>query len=379
MGKEVWLGVALPDYVASDEEETPYFSKVGGLPTWLNAPHRVACSVPGCGREAQLVAQLHAPLEQAYRILYVFACREEGCIGKTEAWKVLRGQCLDTETTPAPTAAAAPQGESRVDAFKTDDNWGDSDDDNGFGGGGFGDDNEGSDNPFGKQAEVDTSAQLAELAASTPAGGSSVVDTTLRQNQLYTSEPPELFYEKHARSTPYSMVPLDIVEEPEEDSSEVNRYRAQYAGVSQANAAAVGVSTEGAGSAPEGYEKSGSSALRSFVKFGKRLQREPMQVVRWCFGGKPLNPSGVAHPVPPPCGNCGCPRVPEAQVLSTVLSFIHREDVADLAQLANAGADTAFAAATIFSCSRTCNPGDAYVTEVVHVEKEPVFGAGSAL
>ena len=347
-GEDIWLGLALPNSHPSEGEEDAYYCKAGGSPVWLHANHRIACGVPECSRECQLVAQLFVPLQQLNRVLYVFACTEQSHQVVQEGWKVIRGQTIEADTdTEAP----------KEDAFKADTDWGGGDDD-GFGDGGF-DDSDDDSSPFGKQVAAPIEAP--------PTTTESSFSTELIDNMTYTS-PSEC-----EPTIPYKMVPLDVVEEPSEGQTDVGRdieqYRIKYASAI-ADIAELGVSTEGAGSAPEEYEKSGSNAQRAFLKFTKRVSREPSQVIRWCFGGKVLNPSGVKHATVSACGNCGAPRVPEAQVLSTAFLFISQEALS-LAGLKDETDSAAFAAATIYSCSKSCHAGESYVEEAIRVEVEP--------
>ena len=372
-GSTVWLGYPLPAYTPSPEElSDAYLSKLGGTPVWVypdcaavRAGRTVACG--SCGGRAGLVAQVHAPLGQFYRVLYVFACRDkEACLMRREGWTVVRAQTVDDEA-PEATAAATHADPAAPEAAASDSE----SEDGGFGAGGFSDDDDDADaGAFGAKvvaAETDAAATLE--AATAPRFSGEVVQKVLWEG--CRGGPAD---EAEVAAAAAKLVPLDICEEPDEASSavgqEIQRYREKYA--NNARAAGEGLSTEGSASVPEDYEKAAGERQRAFMKYVKRVQRAPRQAVRWDFGGKPLNPTGKAHEAPPACENCGAKRVPEMQVLSNALAGVQMRERVDLAGMKD-DSEATFAVATVYSCSGTCFAGENYVKEYVVVDEEPSF------
>lgn len=93
----------------------------------------------------------------------------------------------------------------------------------------------------------------------------------------------------------------------------------------------------------EGYEPTQlRGVVRSYVKFSKRVARQPMQCARYCPGSSPLWP----HPSPPraaPCSACGAPRAFEVQLMPALIQMLL--EGAEMEQRQREGALTAAAAA----------------------------------
>merc|ERR1719433_194757 len=92
------------------------------------------------------------------------------------------------------------------------------------------------------------------------------------------------------------------------------------------------------------------------LKFQRRLERSPQQVVRYSWGGEPLWMAPPPQEVlsgawPPVCSLCGAPRTFEVQVLPT----LH-------AGLLTAGGkhvispEATWGTACVFTCSQDCMP-----------------------
>eukprot|EP00755_Sulcionema_specki_P008125 Sspe_Gene.40075::Locus_19317_Transcript_1_1_Confidence_1.000_Length_1147::g.40075::m.40075/K14801/TSR4; pre-rRNA-processing protein TSR4 len=335
----VTLGVACPEWAPTPEETTPYLSKIGGEPLWL---HPISGRVPKCRlcrRKLFLVAQLCVPVDGIDRILYILACNASPCQLHRGAWLVLRS------TVPPVTEEKKDDAGPSGSTFAVDDDWGDDEGDtDGFGGGGFGAMASESDEKKGEGAGVaEVRNQVWEEDGCTGEGGGV-----------------------------FPMTPLDIFYEPEDCAPGTS------APPSAVAAAEPTTSGEKEGFADEGYEKTGSTAQRAFLKFTKRIARVPRQVVRWSHKGTPLSIAGEKFPPPPPCENCGAPRVFEAQLLSTALAFLNPHDFPG-AEIPPPNATPlsvgglSFGVATIFSCSASCYPGEDYVEEYIRVDDEPDF------
>ncbi|GBF91672.1 hypothetical protein Rsub_03976 [Raphidocelis subcapitata] len=74
--------------------------------------------------------------------------------------------------------------------------------------------------------------------------------------------------------------------------------------------------------AGEGYEPTEMrGVVRSYVKFSKRVARQPLQCARYCPGASPLWP----HPTPPrpaACASCGAPRAFELQLMPALIQMV---------------------------------------------------------
>ncbi|KAJ9468540.1 putative 20S rRNA accumulation protein 4 [Diplonema papillatum] len=371
---EMWLGVVQPGYQVAEGEEDAYFSKIGGDPKWVwGRPLPVRCGA-GCGQPLPLVAQLYVPLDVFDRVLYVFACRNEACQLDSRSWACLRAQEYNADyDTGAPAAASRPQAPPPPAAatFEVDDDWGAGDDDDG----GFSD----TPNAFGC-APVADAPQPSGAAARAPP----VVQTAVCRAPAAAGPAAK---EKPAARFP--MIPLDVVPEPSEDESaigtELRDIRARYRDAIQASTGPAPAVAPGAvssqpaapsgGYATEEYEKYGSQAKRAFLKFTRRLQRCPMQVIRCAFGRvQHLSINGRAHRSVAPCPNCNASRRAEFQVLSTALNFLQPAAASALPVDRKAAKAIAFGTATVYTCSNNCYAGDGcYLQEEIIVDMEPDF------
>eukprot|EP01064_Diplonema_japonicum_P035053 TRINITY_DN7463_c0_g2_i1.p1 TRINITY_DN7463_c0_g2~~TRINITY_DN7463_c0_g2_i1.p1 ORF type:complete len:357 (+),score=78.42 TRINITY_DN7463_c0_g2_i1:107-1177(+) len=351
---EIWLGVPLPKYEVTVGEEDAYFSKIGGEAKWLHGDADVMCGVEGCGRKMQLVSQVHAPLKVFDRILYVFGCGRSTCQASNDGWKVLRAQeynaDYDTDVKKETTK------EVKESAFEVDDDWG--------GGGGFGDD--GDDDPFGAAGNPfgcgGDSPFAEESVVVPPKNESSAAAKEVIQNRVWEPQHPT-----ETDVAPFPMVPVDVIPEPSEagDSSELRELRKKYGHLTTYDSMGPGEGT--GGGADEEYEKQGTNNQRAFMKFSKRVARYPSQVIRWCFGGKPLEIDAAPVDKVLPCSNCGSKKVPEAQVLSTSISYLSKEEDVKKESIIS------FGTITVYTCEALCFAGDKYVEESVRVSREPDF------
>lgn len=112
-------------------------NKVGGQPDWLPAICRQTPRCATCGAPLAHVVQVYCPLEASpyHRNLHLFACPSADCSGRSESWRALRSQCLETEVTPSEPAAPQEASLSVTDWCDSADDWGLEDGDGGWGGG----------------------------------------------------------------------------------------------------------------------------------------------------------------------------------------------------------------------------------------------------
>eukprot|EP01062_Namystynia_karyoxenos_P033784 TRINITY_DN24813_c0_g1_i1.p1 TRINITY_DN24813_c0_g1~~TRINITY_DN24813_c0_g1_i1.p1 ORF type:complete len:468 (+),score=104.39 TRINITY_DN24813_c0_g1_i1:83-1405(+) len=429
--QDVWLGVATPAYEAAEGEEDAYFCKIGGEPRWLFTPPELPrCIAEGCGRTMALVAQMSCPLHEFDRVLHIFACNRTRCQMRPGSWRALRAQQRNAEyaqwyaehpagTTAAPgvAAAAAPPAPAAASTFAVDDDWGDDGgelDADGFGGGGFGEAAvhspaaaAGRASPAAAAAgapgapgaaapgadDEDDAAEEDWAAAEAAVGATAAAAAAAREGPAAEPQlapaapaPPPVAAPMRSHRDPaatkapsaapvFPMTPVDTVPEPEEKQVKAKKY----------TAVPEGSDGKGGGEA-EGYEKGGSLAQRAFLKFQRRIAREPAQVLRWSFAGEPLSIDGRPDPTPPPCPACGAGRVPEAQVLATALEYLRPESCADSSdesdvEHAAPGAallrqlrGLSFGTATLYTCGAACDPGPRCLEEHIVLRDEPDFG-----
>lgn len=103
-------------------------NKVGGQPDWSPVISRQSPRCGRCGAPLAHVVQVHCPLEASpyHRNLHLFACPGADCSGRSECWRALRSQCLETEVaTAAAPSKPAPAQEAPLSAS----DWCDSADD----------------------------------------------------------------------------------------------------------------------------------------------------------------------------------------------------------------------------------------------------------
>ncbi|KAI8464747.1 MAG: programmed cell death protein 2 [Monoraphidium minutum] len=125
--------------------------------------------------------------------------------------------------------------------------------------------------------------------------------------------------------------------------------------------------------AGEGYEPTTlRGVVRSYVKFSKRVERQPLQVARYCPGGPPLWPA-APPPVAAPCAACGGLCAFELQLMPALIQML--VEAADMERGAapeggRADADKAVAAVAqwdwcsvaVFTCATGCGGGGSGAT-----------------
>ncbi|CAK9859087.1 unnamed protein product [Sphagnum jensenii] len=103
----------------------------------------------------------------------------------------------------------------------------------------------------------------------------------------------------------------------------------------------------------EEYEPDHSlSADRTYLKFKKKLDLNPEQCYRYCFGGQPLWAREVQQQ-PGTCAACGGPGVYEMQVMPPLLYFL-QQAYKDLPPSSYATHDWEWSTVIVFSCAQVC-------------------------
>ncbi|KAJ1929440.1 hypothetical protein IWQ60_001187 [Tieghemiomyces parasiticus] len=135
----VYLG--LPDEASNAQQGNDVYSTaIGGVPTWLNPdcpPPKTAAECDHCGRAMPLLLQNYAPFEtSAYdRVLYIWGCNSQQCMGQPGSFKTLRSHCYNREyaeklqripakPTATPVIPAQPKSVVANPAFALGDLWG---------------------------------------------------------------------------------------------------------------------------------------------------------------------------------------------------------------------------------------------------------------
>ncbi|KAL7068019.1 hypothetical protein ACR3K2_14510 [Cryptosporidium serpentis] len=94
--------------------------------------------------------------------------------------------------------------------------------------------------------------------------------------------------------------------------------------------------------------------------FSETISRNPSQIIRYSFGGKPLWSESPKNIVVNNCENCGAPRVFEFQLLSTLIYELSRRNSEDKFVLMQS---EDWATIVVFTCSEDCvsnNPLEEY-------------------
>jgi len=357
------IGRSLPE----DEQLNLGLSRLGGDPVWARLPPATALARRGCKQPCSFLGQISAPYESApCRVLYLFGCLDSGCGSDSGAWRVLR--CVES----APVEPSGPPAARAPDAGGvTDDDWskGVADDDWSKGvtdddwSKGVADDDWGLPPETTKTTETGggMDAELAGLIAAQQAGKDAAKSKDCsaapaeEQGQWWLGVRGPL-----GEEAPWPCFALTIYEEPPavpksgaREMELLERYRdsERSTGDEIEPEQPPEVAPE-VGDAEDGDVEDMDKHM--FMKFQRRLERSPTQVLRYCWGGKPLwisePPEEVRSPAwPPPCSRCGAPRVFEAQLLPTLLYEVQRRCPERAAE-----AEIDMGTVVIYTCSKDC-------------------------
>lgn len=373
------LGRKLPD----DEQLNLYISRLGGDPVWLDAPTQasrvrqrefIACG--RCDQPCAFIGQLWTSYEASQcRVLYIFGCLNAACGADDRAWRVVR--CL--RRLPEGSAKATELAEMRADTG-TSDHWGAATGDGcDWGISHSTGDACAIDAEVAGRLEERSAAGASGLSSATRSGaaGAKHAGRTQGQQHDHHSEDQSL---SGVRS-PLTALPswpcmaLLVDEEPPplpksgaHELELLERYQqsdlaadAAWPDALPAPAAML--------DAEEDSHSDGTLRVRKdwFLKFQRRLERSPTQVLSYCWGGQPLwisePPEEASNTAwPPPCGRCGAKRVYEAQLMPSLFYQI-RTRYPDLI----GDADIEWGVVVLYTCSRDCT-GDEPCEEFVVVQ-----------
>ncbi|XP_040893494.1 programmed cell death protein 2-like isoform X2 [Toxotes jaculatrix] len=328
-------------------------NKVGGQPDRLPVISRQSPRCGRCGAPLAHVAQVYCPLDGSpyHRNLHLFACPGAECSGRSESWRVLRSQCLETEVAaaqkpsrPAP-AQEAPL--SATDWCEAADDWGMKEEgDDGWGGG------------VKKDSQVQEQASVPE-AEEGPA--LSEMDVSSRLHDLSLGE-------SHEDVSVFRPFFISVVEESDLCGEDDDLEHAQE--LLREYERREGVVVGELDGCEESYEKTrarhGDGVFSGFMK---KISLCPQQILRYCRGGKPLfisePPSNMAQVVSV-CGSCGGSRTFELQLMPALVSLLQRTDSSTETELE-------FGTVLVYTCTKSCwtaGSGSA-VEEFCFVQADP--------
>ncbi|XP_029009473.1 programmed cell death protein 2-like isoform X2 [Betta splendens] len=320
-------------------------NKVGGQPDWQPVLRRQFPRCARCGAPLAHVVQVYCPLEASpyHRNLHLFACSGADCSGRSESWKALRSQCLESEVEPSKVAPAQEASLSASDWCDSADDWGA--EEGGDGWGGVKPNRRVEDEPPEDPAhsDMDVGSRLQVLRLGEP-----LMDTSLLRSFFIS-----VLDESDLLGEGYDL----------DHAQELLREYESREGVT------VGElnSKEGSGG-EEKYEKTRAKHGDAvFSRFMKNISLCPQQILRYCRGGKPLfisePPSNMAQVVSA-CASCGGSRTFELQLMPALVSLLQRTD---------GSAQLEFGTVLVYTCAQSCwKEGSASaVEEVCLVQTDP--------
>ena len=383
--KAVLLGY-VDDYMSSNTESV-FTNKVGGDPDWPpHLPHHDKPQCGECGQHLVLVTQIHAPLSQHQRTLFLFSCLQPACWGKQRSWCCLRCHIVEEdkveENDEVETTAVG-----GVDDWGVDDaeDWGE--DDLTEINGGINVENiakvesaapvmslkklslKDGDKPTKQEERHDEHVDQAEALIETGDNGEVVMDDLPESVMNSDNNIPQLFSVNQRKITADMRIsPFYIwVEEekmPEEEVMTdkelmmINEYKAREAVES--------VQNKSSSSGHDQYERSvPSHGDQYFHKFLNIISLNPGQILRYCRG------SGVGPLLLSPltldtsmCDHCGAGTEFEFQLLPSLVSQLSVPGLED-------GAALEFGTVLVFTCSQSCwsrDSGPRSETVIVQME-----------
>ncbi|KAF3706062.1 Programmed cell death protein 2-like [Channa argus] len=354
------IGVCDGDLDPKRYQSSYLTNKVGGHPDWLPVISRLSPRCGRCGAPLAHVVQVYCPLEASpyHRNLHLFACTGADCNGRSECWRVLRSQCLETEVGAGPTLCkpAPAQGAplTATDWCDTADDWGMEEGDAEW---------VGCEKQDRQVQEEVTAPNVEEYPVS------SEMDVSGRLQDLSLGE-------SHDDVLVFRSFFISVVEESDlcgenndlEHAQELLRaYESrERVVVGELDGSEGGVRSGG----EEKYEK--TKARHGdviFSKFMKKISLCPQQILRYCHGGKPLfisePPSNMAQVVSA-CSSCGGSRTFELQLMPALVSLLQRKS-------GSAEVELEFGTVLVYTCTNSCwtaGSGSA-VEELCFVQTDP--------
>ncbi|KAF1333969.1 hypothetical protein FI667_g2305, partial [Globisporangium splendens] len=399
------------------DDSSPYVCKAGGLPAWYKSdePPQEANTLtcPKCQHTLFLVAQVYAPVDTD-RTLYIFGCNSVDCTETPGSWRVLRDQSKTVDTAVAVGGDDEQQSQvgtsvpkSAWDAGSDGDSsdWGDNDDDESdpfavAGSKSGGDDlidlellllqrDDAMKLPASKpitqqQKKTTANAKGDPLPASSATGKSTSVFPAMPIDVI--DEPYEDYLSENDYSHENALLDEYIKQEEEEKSTDVGDLRKVISSAKKNG----GGGAAGSSSSGESYEKT-PAQQRHFMRFQKRINRCPLQCLRYDYGGEPLWPVPKPQNVKIPKCVCGEARVFELQLTPTINYFLKVDQFAHTPiashppaastttdgdskatappALKSAGGGMDWLSVTVYCCPKSCSRSREEFVHVLPAEK----------
>ncbi|XP_041948825.1 programmed cell death protein 2-like [Alosa pseudoharengus] len=328
-------------------------NKVGGEPDLLPAVslEYPRCSL--CSSSLSHVVQVYCPLDASpyHRTINVFACTNSDCHGKSDSWRVLRSQCLESDIKSSteglraedPAVQQAPM--ASTDWCDDADDWGEEED--------------------GGETWTASKTQTLQNATVFSTEAAPDVSSQLQSLSISSTEDPQL---KGPMFQPFY---VSVVEESDfawdsgmEHAKELLREYEQREG-----ATAMDLGGEGGGG-EERYEKTEARHGDAvFTGFMKRISLCPEQVLRYCRNSSPLfisKPPLDVKQIVPPCCHCGSSRTFEFQLMPALVSLLCMCDPhLDLA--------VEFGTVLVYTCQSSCwiSGSNSPMEEFAFVQADP--------
>jgi len=382
------LGLPGPWAEEPNEVADHYSSKIGGTPDWPVPLHKInldmlKCTI--CGNYLALVAQVYAPLtlsgkEINERVLYILGCTSPNCgldpaswctirfqknvsqegaagVDQTESVGDLSAKPSDCASIPSNVLHVHGWQEASTSCHRPDEK-------------GWGDENSWGGDAADGNNEPDT-ISLQELQSSLLEAGYLAAAAATRHhhvsNQGQETQSSSQDVETLGQRNPESNLPTlpcfymysnsEVL--LQDRNANVNGKFQESAeskplpAVEEHTAAVEGVEELWEG---EEYEPDHSlSADQTYLKFKKKLDLNPEQCYRYCFGGQPLWAREVQEQAGT-CAACGGPRVYEMQLMPPLLYFL-QQAYKDLPPSLYATHDWEWSTVIVFSCAQSCSQG----------------------
>ena len=298
--------------VAADEEIDGYTNKVGGRAVLFAPQTMPKCSA--CNEPLAVVLQAYLPLADPpddQRQLIVCVCANSACkLPPAKRFSAFRTKVASSSSqsqeTPSSSAAVAPTTDAQPGLFAECSSWDIDDDDDG-----------------------ESASAMLVTADVVPSKGEETIVESAKSYEC--TEVGKESFEAFYLETDYE--PDGSGNSAAEDAEVrelLSRYEAQKVAdeAEEEKASKKSGGKKGKETVDSGFEDvyEHSTGDRAFRRFQRRLQRAPEQVMRWCYGGKPLQLCD-ATPLEalciPRCPHCGAPRVFEAQLMPALLDKLH--------------------------------------------------------
>lgn len=297
----------LDEHIGTDEDNDKLATKFGGIPVWiLNQPPEKGLKCSSCNRNLFLVLQAYAPLDHLpnfHRILYLFACNSSKCSNSEKGWVALRCQVPFSESELA-----------ELKSLQKEEKTG----------------NETTSNTQQKSTDLDDEWGIESQWASNNSNSDDLEELLRLRDQSLNENKVTGNSNDSSNNTSKGQ----HKEQMKKSTEESNAFAGRYIVVEYEPPDALSFTLEkelmsrykaelnqssGEKWLLEQYE---SDQEKSFMKFQRRIKRNPEQCLRYSFKGNPLWISDEIPKVIPKCTHCGSERVFELQLLPTLL-YLH--------------------------------------------------------